>query len=221
MSPAPFRVLAPVLFLLSALGAPHVLAHHHDGEEAASAEAAAPAEAQEEIAARAAATPPGAASADAISVDGMPVNDAAAFGTSISAPDLAPAVSLHTTAKILNNSSVSNELKEALKANALEGPAPSVAPPPQDHLGAAAPDAAALGESVPEGAARPAEDIRFDVAPAAARAAEPASGAAPAPGARAGGGGPGLGVALVLIALAGLGGGYYVSRRMRSGQTRA
>lgn len=219
MSLTPFRrpiVAAPAaalaLVIACALSAAPAFAHHHD--EDPGAKAAGDASAPETETATAAP-----AAAEELSVNGMPVNDPASFTTSISAPEIAPAVSLHTTAKIMNNTAVTNELKAALKANALDGPTPSVAPPPQDHLGTPAPaDAAPV--AAPASAEPPKDSIRFEVAPQAASDATArttdGSGAAPASGGRAG-----LGVALVLLAAAGLGGGYFFSRRMRRGETGA
>lgn len=209
MSPVPYRraaALLSALLVAAASGPSPAGAHYHDEDAPGTSTEAAPAEA-------APAGPDGAHQGAELSADGMPVNDASSFATEIGAPAIAPAVSLHSTAKIMNDAAVTNDLKAALKANSLEGPTPSIAPPPRDHLGAPAPGGVPSEGVKP--AAAPADPIRFEVKPEAA--GELSAAAEEGGGESAGRGGAGFGVALILLALAGLGGGFVLSRRLRNG----
>lgn len=215
--------LAPALLLFSAAPA----SAHHDGaadddDPAAGAAQSEPAEtaakpsdgASESRAGAAAAQGQAAAGAGVeLNPDGMAINDANSFATSISAADVAPAMSLHSTAKIMNNSAVTNELKAALKANDMQGPTPEIAPPPRNHVDPAGAEGAPSAEPAAAVEDPPTEDIHIEVGSNAATDAGTAAAAGKRLEKSAKGQRSSLGAALIILALLTIGGGVLFARR--------
>ncbi|NWG72286.1 MAG: hypothetical protein HXY23_11845 [Parvularculaceae bacterium] len=176
--------------------APPVLAHHHDESPA------------EEHAGENGNTRAAAAAHDeagTLAGDELPANDlSTALGSKISSPSLSGG-SLHASPKILNNTTVSNDLKAALEPRAK----PAV-PASGDPAVAAAPPSATVAAP---------ETIDLQIAPT--ETALPEAGPARVEGAPARPGGPGSFLPLLGVGAFALAAGFIVARVLRGRGGRA